>query len=172
MPEDTTSGNAYSVVLADLKAKRAQIDNAIAAIEGMLGLESTVNQQVSQGAVSPPSGEVTPGMFHGMSIAEAVRQLLAMRKKPMGTGDITQAIQVGGVVFTTETPSNTVSSVLNREAAKTTATVVSVGRGLWALPAWYPNPGRFQKKKAATGEAEAPEGSSEGLEDVRGEEKS
>jgi hypothetical protein len=25
--------------------------------------------------------------------------------------------------------------------------IVSVGRGLWGLSAWYPNPGRFAKKR-------------------------
>jgi HB1, ASXL, restriction endonuclease HTH domain len=167
MAEETTSGDPYDIVLADLKVKRAQLDQAIAAIEAVKSGISQSSQMIVQAPISTPSGEITPGMFHGMSIVEAVKQLLAMRKKPLGTQDITEAIISGGVVFSTDTPANTVGSVLHRESNKATgAGIVSVSRGTWALPGWYPNPGRFQKKKAA----EAP---TDDLSDISGtEEKS
>jgi hypothetical protein len=174
MAEETPSGDAYSVVLADLRAKRNQIDNAIAAIEaisGQTGHDGSQNQSSNHGAGGQQGGQVRAGAFHGMSIVEAVKQLLAMRKKPLGTPEITLAIQEGGVVFSTETPANTVSSVLHREAAKAGGgSVISVGRAMWALPAWYPNPGRFQKKKAAVGESEteAPEVSEDSKDGVEG----
>lgn len=146
--------DAYSIVLADLRAKRAQIDSAIAAIEALSGLNSSQAQSAFQDPSAGRNGQLTPGMFHGMSIVDAVKQLLAMRKKPMGTGEITADLQEGGVVFSTETPGNTVGSVLHRESSKAVgAGILSVGRGTWALPAWYSNPGRFQKKKAASDEA-------------------
>ena len=152
MAEEPSSGDAYDIVLADLKAKRAQLDHAIAAIEAIKSGNTNSIQPFGQSAVPIPATEVTPGMFHGMSIVEAVKQLLAMRKKPLGTQEITEAITTGGVVFSTDTPANTVGSVLHRESNKATgAGIVSVSRGTWALPAWYPNPGRFQKKRAASG---------------------
>lgn len=154
MAEDATGGDAYSIVLADLRAKRAQIDSAIAAIEALSGVNPPSNQSVAGDQNGTKGTQIVPGMFHGMSIAEAVRQLLTMRKKPMGTGEITTALQEGGVVFSTDTPGNTVGSVLHRESSKASGvTIISVGRGTWALPAWYPNPGRFQKKKAASDDA-------------------
>ena len=149
MAEETASGDAYDIVLADLRDKRAQLDHAIAAIEAIKSGISTTAQPLGTPIVIPSSTQVTAGMFHGMSIVEAVKQLLAFRKKPLGTQEITEAITVGGVVFSTDTPANTVGSVLHREANKPSgAGIVSVGRGTWALPAWYSNPGRFQKKRA------------------------
>lgn len=80
-----------------------------------------------------------------MTIPEAVKQLLAMKKQPLETMVITRALQDGGIAFSTVTPNNTVGSVLNRQAAKGDE-IISVGRGKWALAAWYPNPSRFKKK--------------------------
>lgn len=138
----------YDAVLADLESKRAQIEQAIAAIKAIRAGQPLPNQEVGSGAAAPSGTQVQPGMFHGMSIVEAVKQLLTMRKRALGTQEITESIIAGGVVFSTDTPANTVGSVLHRESSKPSAGVISVGRGTWALPSWYPNPGRFQKKKA------------------------
>lgn len=143
-------GDPYEAVLADLRGKIAQLQQAVAAIEAIRAGQPLPNQGDSAGSQSPVGTQVTAGMFHGMSIVEAVKQLLAMRKKPMGTQEIMEAIREGGVVFSTDTPANTVGSVLHREASKPQGTVISVGRGTWALPGWYPNPGRFQKKGRGT----------------------
>lgn len=160
MAEETTSGDPYDVVLADLRAKRAQIDQAIAAIEALRGGGTSENQEVSIRKQPASTGEVTPGMFHSLSIADAAKQLLALRKKPLGTQEITESIIAGGVVFSTDTPANTVGSVLHRQAAKV-GDVISVGRGTWGLAAWYPNPGRFQKKKLATEVADESKGNAD-----------
>lgn len=145
MTEETNSGNAYDIVLADLKAKRAQIDAAIAAIESMKGVISSVEQPVTREQSSQVTPSVTAGDFHGMNIADAAKQLLSKGKKPLGTQEITKGIIEGGIVFSTETPANTVNSVLHRRAGKD-GDIIRVGRSLWGLAAWYPNPGRFQKK--------------------------
>ena len=145
MAEETNSGNAYDIVLADLKAKRTQIDAAIAAIEAMKGGVSASEQPVTKAKASEMSASVTAGDFHGMNIADAAKQLLAKGKKPLGTQEITKGIIEGGIVFSTETPANTVNSVLHRRAGKE-GDIIRVGRSLWGLAAWYPNPGRFQKK--------------------------
>jgi hypothetical protein len=159
MAEEPTSGDPYDVVLADLKAKRTQIDQAIVAIEALRGVGTMENQEIGSRRSPPAGGEVTSGMFHGLNIADAVKQLLAMRKKPLGTQEITESIKAGGVVFSTDTPANTVGSILHRQSAKV-GDVISVGRGTWGLAAWYPNPGRFQKKRAAS--ENTPKGNGEG----------
>ena len=91
MAEETTSGDPYDIVLADLRAKRAQIDQAIAAIEAIRGGIMPENQEGSASRQVPTGGEVTAGMFHGLSIADAVKQLLALRKRPLGTQEITES---------------------------------------------------------------------------------
>jgi len=145
MAEETTSGDAYDLVLADLKAKRDQIDAAIAAIMAIRAAGTPTNQPVMRTSETPAALTVKAGAFFGMSIAEAAKQLLDMRKKPLGIQEITDGLKEGGIAFTTSTPGNTVGSVLSRQAAKG-GDVVNVGRGQWALASWYPNPGRFTKK--------------------------
>lgn len=156
MAEETTSGDPYDVVLADLKAKRAQLDQAIAAIEAVRSGISQSNQEPSFVGGAGLSNQIQPGVFHGMSILEASKRLLDMRKKALGTQEITEALKEGGVVFSTETPGNTVGSVLHREASKANGTVISVGRGTWALASGVSNPGRFRRK--TLGEALYPDG--------------
>ena len=155
MAEDQTSDNAYDVVLADLEKQLERVQNAIAAIKALRGQHIDNNQGVKGVGQTPSDGPIAPGTFHGMSIADAVKQLLASRKKPLGTQEITESIMAGGVVFSTDTPANTVGSVLHRQATKV-GDIISVGRGKWALAAWYPNPDRFRKKRVIGAAAEDP----------------
>src|SRR5437016_5691924 len=53
----------YTVVLADLKAKRAHLDSAITAIEVVLGLQSAVIGVPTGGTNSTGSGDLGPGAF-------------------------------------------------------------------------------------------------------------
>lgn len=146
MSNEPSPTNPYELVLADLKAKRAQIDQAISAIEAIRAgavtspIATPVVAGVAEGA-NPPFTN-----FVGMSIADASKRLLESRRSPLGTQEITAALRTGGVAFTGDTPANTVGSILHRQA-KTVGDIISVGRGMWALASWYSNPGRFQKKK-------------------------
>ncbi len=155
MATDTQSSDPYDAVLADLKAKIAQLQQAVASIEAIRSGQPVGNADNNSSSITGTPTQITPGMFHGMSIVEAVKQLLAMRKKALGTPEITESIIAGGVVFSGETPGNTVGSVLHREAMKPTGGVISVARGMWALPAWYSNPGRFRKKGEKSEEDES-----------------
>jgi HB1, ASXL, restriction endonuclease HTH domain len=148
MAETVTPSDPYEAVVADIKAKIAQLQIALEAVEAIRAGQPLPNQQVGQPVAAPSTAPIAPGMFHGLNIVDAVKQLLAMRKKAMGTPEITEQIIAGGVLFSTETPGNTVGSVLHREAAKPNGGVINVGRGTWALPEWYPNPGRFRKTPA------------------------
>lgn len=163
MAEEPSPNNPYDIVIADLKAKRDQLDVTIASLEAARGPLVNAVQRVTQNHSGDAPEAVRPGAFFGMSIAEAAKQFLASRKSPMGNTDITDALIAGGVVFSGDTPVNTVGSVLHRQANKV-GDVVNVGRGKWGLATWYTNPGRFQKKKAAVGESDG----SEGLEDILG----
>jgi hypothetical protein len=146
MANDAPASDPYDAVLADLKAKLAQLKQAIAVIEAVRSgqLLAPIQNNAPQSSSAP--AQIVAGSFHGLSIVEAVKQLLTHRKKPLGTPEITESIIAGGVVFSTDTPGNTVGSVLHRESAKPTGGIISVGRGTWALPEWYSNPGRFRKK--------------------------
>lgn len=83
MSEDESQRiDPYEIVIADLRSQRERIDNAIAAIE-------TVRAVASPAATaSPPPGpaqpskssEVGPGDLLGMSIADATKKLLAIKR--------------------------------------------------------------------------------------------
>lgn len=133
----------YAVVLADLKDKRERLDAAIAGIEAMLGLQAA-GVAASSGAGNGTTGaELGPGAFLGMTIVDAVVKLLAARRKALRTEEIVSEIKRGGIAFSTETPVNTVGSILNRDF-KNGGEIVSVGRGQWGLAEWHP---RLRKKR-------------------------
>ena len=124
----------YDAVIADLQAKRDQIDQTIALLTGL------------RGGSQPPIGYATAtdtgitetaGMFLGMSIVDAGKKLLAMRKRTMGNAEIASELQKGGLVFSGKDPLNVVGSVLTRRF-NDVGDVVKVGRGIWGLKEWYP----------------------------------
>jgi hypothetical protein len=141
----------YEAVLSDLKAKRAAIDSAIAAIEAILGQGSSIPVPTIQG----PTAEIRPDSFFGMSIPEAAKKFLVMSKKPRSTQEIAEALLNGGMTSASGNFANSVGSVLNRQD-KSSGEIVRVSRGLWGLAEWYPGRKRNFKKV----------GSDDGLEDV------
>jgi hypothetical protein len=99
---------AYEVVLADLRAKRDQIDQAIAAIEALadVGSSRTISTPKPQIA---ENDAIRSGMFLGLTISDAVRRLLEFRKKPLTTKQIVDDIRTGGVHITSSNPINVVA---------------------------------------------------------------
>jgi hypothetical protein len=135
----------YAAVLADLKAKRADLDVAIAGIERMVGL-ATAAQGAASIDVTQHGSDVEPDSFFGMSIADAAKKFLAMKKKPQTTADIAEALEKGGMTHTSGNWGNTVGSVLNRIDGST-GEIVRVKRGTWGLASWYPGRKRPEKPK-------------------------
>jgi hypothetical protein len=152
MPEESSGIDPYDAVLADLRAKRDQIDAAIVAIES-----------VRSGAVTAPgvtaatgmldsvvqNGVDGPGALLGMSIADATKKLLAAKRTPLKNPDIAVLFKAGGLVLNSKDWTNTIGAVLTRRSIDV-GDIVRVGRGVWGLKEWYP--GRSFKKEAAKGE--------------------
>ncbi len=142
MTAESDGFDPYEAVLADLRAKRDQIDQAIASIEALRGGGPVaggpgVSQTVAEG----------PGAFLGMTIVDAAKKLLAARRQPLRNAEIVAAFKAGGLVLQSQEPANTVGSVLTRRFNEV-GDIVRVGRGTWGLAEWYPN--RNFKKKGAT----------------------
>jgi len=138
MTSDEKPQTAYEIVLADLRAKRDQIDQAIAAIEAIGGVAATaVGRPPSVSGVG-----VQPGMFHGSTIADAARKVLEIHKRQLTTREILDDIVRGGVHLTSAAPLNTIQTVLGRQTD-----IIKVKRGTWGLASWYPNSGRFRRTK-------------------------
>lgn len=135
--------NPYAAALADLRAKRAEIDNTIRILEAMSALKLTESGSGAQ--FVPASEDVSDegatndaGLFLGMSIVDATKKLLAMRKRAMGNPEIARELAAGGLALTSADPVNVVGSVLTRRFNQI-GDVVKISRGTWGLKEWYPN---------------------------------
>jgi hypothetical protein len=146
----------YQAVLADLKAKRAGLDQAIAAIEQIIGVStSTTPATVELG----PGVTIKPGMFHGMSLTEAAVAYLRVTKQKRSIRDIADALEQGGFYHTSKDFTNTVRAVLARNAAQEGGEIVKDGT-FWALAEWY----RGRKPKSRKDGSEAEDAPTEGVE--------
>lgn len=141
MATDSEASNPYAAVLADLRAKRDKIDNTIRVLEELSGLAlvDSATGGVKFVPTSPPEqAENVAGMFLGMSIVDAAKKLLGLRKRAMTNSEILAELKAGGVVLTGADPLNVVGSVLTRRFNQV-GDVVRVARGTWGLKEWYPN---------------------------------
>ena len=130
MSTESTDFDPYAIVLADLRAQRDKIDQAIQAIESVRATGAAQPSHAAQPART--NGAIGDGAFHGMSIAEATKKLLGIRKKKMTNTEILAELKAGGMVLTSVDPLNTVGAVLTRRF-KETGDIVRVDRGTWAL---------------------------------------
>jgi hypothetical protein len=145
--------NAYDAVIADLRAKRDQIDQAIALLEALREGVAVPALNVGQpatgiaamvGYATDRNGEIAAGTFHGMSIEVGVRKLLQMRKRTMSAQELANDLRAGGLHLQSDTPGNTIASVLSRAFNSGGSDIVRVSRGQWGLQEWYPTQ-RFKR---------------------------
>jgi hypothetical protein len=142
---DENHSNPIAAALADLRARRDQLDQLIRALEAYAeGGASAPYVPVPFPGASPigtilGSGTepIGPGTFHGMGIEEATRKLLKLRKTTMSAQEIASALKEGGLHLQSSTPANTIASVLSRAFANG-SDIVRVSRGQWGLQEWYP----------------------------------
>lgn len=149
MSTESKDFDPYAIVLADLRAQRDRIDQAIQAIESVRSGSSSTQPPPSSSNGSTPAQE--DGAFLGMSISEATKKLLQMRKKAMNNTTVLAELQAGGLVLTANDPLNTIGAVLSRRFNEV-GDIVRVDRGTWGLKEWYP--GRNFGKVPAKGEGE------------------
>ena len=135
--------NAYALVIADLKRRRAEIDIMIGNLEALAGTggepSSPANADVAlperEGAkIESPAGT---NPYLGMSIPQATIAVLREQRETLRAGDIVKALEAGGLILTGKNNANTVNSVLRRRQAQV-GDVVSPKRGHWGLKEWYP----------------------------------
>ena len=124
MPRDPKGRDLYERVIADLRARRDQIDRAISAIE--------VVKSVSP--IEEPRNAVPmrSNAFLGRTVVEAAKELLAAHGRPLRNAEIAEGIMAGGVQLKSANPANTIGAILMRRW-KQVGDVSRVGRGLWTL---------------------------------------
>jgi hypothetical protein len=145
----------YAAVLADLEAKRDKLDAAIAGIRTMLGMPAgATTGATTGGGGNGGSTEIESDTFFSLSIPEAAKKYLGMRKKPATTPEIMEALKRGGQTNAgSEGFSNTLGSIMAR-VYNNGGGIVRVGRGTWGLAEWYPNKPRKPSGKNQKNDAE------------------
>ena len=144
----------YTEVLADLKMRRAKLDDAISAIQLITGDETEA------GDVSVPNTlPATPGQaqvpsshaFFGMSIGEAAKKYLEMVKTPTKAVDIARALKDGGLLNQSPTFAATVSTTLRRDTVLT-----QLPDKRWGLASWFGSKAKATPAKNGTLEVVEP----------------
>lgn len=128
----------YGAVLADLEARRDALDAVIAGVRALLGALGQpeiappgVNGGISTRVTNAPQ-DVVPGMFHGLSVPEAARKFLELKKTKQRMKDIVDGIQRGGIESTAGNfYSNVFTSLLRKKE------FIRIGK-FWALAEWHP----------------------------------
>ena len=136
--------NAYAMVIADLKRRRAEIDSVIANLEAVAAASgepspsgeadhSTLPARTSA-EHEPPAGN---NPYLGVSIPQATIAVLRAKRTVLRPAEIVEALEEGGLRLAGKNNANTVNSVLHRRQAQV-GDVVNPKRGHWGLKEWYP----------------------------------
>ena len=126
--------NPYEAVIADLEAKKAQLEVTIANLKAIAA-------QAGMPTGGPGGGGVGPGAFLGMSIPEATKKYLANARDKKSTQAVMDALTEGGLP---KSKYNTVYSILRRRESQV-GDIVNID-GDWGLKEWYPN---YKRKASA-----------------------
>jgi hypothetical protein len=145
----------YSVMLADLYAKRAGIDAAIA---GLIAASGGVYINAPDANVAgTPSGDRQPtelprGAFLGKSLPAAVKLYLSAVMKKQTIKEIATALRDGGVESTSGNFESVITGCLNR--MKVNGEILRFKDG-WGLPEFYPE---HLRRSLSQGGAAKPKG--------------
>jgi len=135
----------YNAVLADLEAKRVEIESAIRVISGLVAGSPAAAPDGNGAADSParPSttkqtpavgGGVQSDTFFGLSTPAAVRKFLSLTKRPQSPRAIADALVEGGQVHATkDTAYTNVYTALKRGKND----FVQTRNKEWGLVEWY-----------------------------------
>jgi hypothetical protein len=130
-----SEGIDYTVVLANLEAKRTAIDSAIGAVRQILNLGAEQGVAAAASEKKKELGtDVRFDSFFGMSVPDAIRKFLAMSKRSQALSDICRALQEGGLPTTSKNLMGVVGPTLSR--MKSAGELISVKRR-WGLSEWY-----------------------------------
>ncbi len=134
------TGNVdYNAVLADLEARKTQIDSAIAAVKNILASAGVLTNGSSEGVIRPEN--IPSHAFLTLSIADATKKYLDMVKSKQTLPQIIQALERGGLPPANY---NTVYAVLRRRENQV-GDIVRMG-DKWGLTEWYPNNPNIRKR--------------------------
>jgi hypothetical protein len=140
----------YEAVLADLEAKKAHLESAIAAIRAIAGMSGlggapTPGSPSGGGGGSIAGGKIAPDAFLGKSIPEAAKMYLTNMRRKLSTQELMEAMESGGLPGSKY---QTVYAILRRRENQV-GDIVNI-KGDWALAEWFPNYVKRPKKGVAS----------------------
>lgn len=141
----------WEAALAELEAKRAVIDQAIAGIRVMLG--QAAPPPLTGKAPTHDAKEIHQDSFFGMTTPDAVKKYLGMMPRPQNPRVIADALVRGGQAKDAESAYVNAYSALKRMRAQ--GHVVKIGSE-WALASRYPH---LRKKTGDSGNEKGDKGS-------------
>ena len=120
-------------MLADLEAQRTALDQAIAAIRGVMERRSG-----SLLTTGPAPASVTSDTFLGLSIPDAAKKYLQMAGEKRTTQQICDALVAGGFVTKAKDFPSSVQTTLRRYIDEHDD-LIRIGntKNEWGLPGWY-----------------------------------
>jgi|SRR5471030_57258 hypothetical protein len=136
----------YDAAIADVEARIRSMQMALETLKQLRA--SALGEPISPTTNVSRSGdsEVQHDSFFGMTIADAARKFLTMKKATNPTGDIASALEQGGLKHSSKDFNTTVRSVLGQQRE----IFLRVPNGDWGLVEWYPGQGRGKKSKPET----------------------
>jgi hypothetical protein len=145
----------YGLFLADLEAKRAVLDQAIASVRAVMAsgalavnVSDSMPGMTDSVSVAFHGGEVPAGAFNGLGIPAAAKLYLSIVKKKQTTKEIADALRQGGMETAGKNFEVIVGSALYRVSNPKNANreIVRV-KGAWGLAAWWPAGVRASQEK-------------------------
>jgi hypothetical protein len=126
MPNGSLSTESYAAVIADLRAKREEIDRTISILEGMMQIGPSGESQAPVSGVSEAVRVPVPSLVSNVAaptaplsgIGEAVVRVLQEHERsgPLTTRQVTDLLIQSGFELTTANPINNVWSALDNRA--------------------------------------------------------
>jgi hypothetical protein len=146
----------YAAALADLEAKRAEIDSTIATLKRLRG--TPVGEAITADSSKPTSKEPVPvaaqektantgivlpkrvlmpeSPYFGLNLPQAVAKALEIAKGPASVREVWAMLEADGYPSISESPVNGVHWALRRRMEKA-GDIILIGRGKWALRSRY-----------------------------------
>lgn len=146
--DEQNQKDAYEKALAGLEAQKKVVDNGIAAMRALLGMDALHEGSVAdvKSPVAPHAAhhaELRSDTFFNLGIADAAKKYLGIVKAPKSTPDIARALEKGGLKNNSKDFAAFVKIVntLIKRRAKKNLDFVKVTRGQWGLISWYEHKG-------------------------------
>ncbi len=140
----TTPPIDYEAVIADLEAKKAQLDATINMLRALSGI-GTLGITPPTGTPGGGGGKIAPDAFFGKSIPEAAVIHLTNVRQKLTTQQLMDAMEAGGLP---KSKYNTVYAILRRRENQV-GDLVNM-QGEWGLASWFPNRTKAKKKDVSS----------------------